>query len=136
MEFDFYIGDKTQYYWMNLTAASKCLRYGWHDPNQEKTYFDLSPLQTFFGGVGTYYKTSKTSIDSAVNDTVSPTGDADGFFSIDNSGQVANYGNRQFIFGWINQQKVYGWCFVGSFHQVAVGRREGSSSFTLKVLSP
>ena len=92
------------------------------------------PSMTFFGGYGKYYKTYQTSIDAAVN-MVTPTSDNDGYFTIDNAGSISGYGNRQFIFGWVNSAKNYGWCFVCAFGTMACGRRNGASTFTLTQLS-
>lgn len=91
--------------------------------------------QLFFGsGHGKYYETYKTDIDSAIDDTINPINDATGYFTINNSGSVPNFGNRQFIFGWVNTAKNYGWCLVLSFGGIGYGSRTGASAFTIRSL--
>lgn len=88
--------------------------------------------QLFFGaGNGKYYYSEKTNIDDAVNDTINPTTDANGYFTINNKGSVSGYGNRQFIIGWLNAEKNFGWCLILSFEGMGFGKRARSSAFSI-----
>lgn len=89
-----------------------------------------------FGGYSTYYRTTQTSIDGIVDNVViAPQTDDTGYFSAENKASIVDFGNRQFVFGWVNTSKKYAWIIVCSFRCISVGTRENASAFTFKSLT-
>ena len=83
----------------------------------------------FFGGKSKHYSMSQTSIDNCIAQV-----EANGFFTIDNSGTIGS-SNRQFLYGWVNDTKQYGWVVMCSFDKMIFGKRFGASTFTLTTLA-
>ena len=116
----------------NLTTSSKTVV---GSINEIRTNMISMATQLFFGsGNGKQYNTYADSIDACV-DAVVPTSDYDGYFSIINNKTIMGYGNRQFIFGWLNNSKTYGWCLICCFDSFSYGSRRGASTFTITELS-
>ena len=89
-----------------------------------------------FGGYSNYYRTTETSIDGILNNSViAPQTDDSGYFSAENKSSIVGFGNRQFVFGWTNTAKVYAWIIVCSFNGISVGVRESASAFTFTRLT-
>lgn len=89
-----------------------------------------------FGGYSNYYRTTQTSIDGIVDNVViAPQTDDTGYFSADNKATIVGFGNRQFVFGYVNTSKKYAWIIVCSFSGISVGTRENASVFTFKSLT-
>lgn len=103
-------------------------------PSGETVEGQISNLgsQLFFGAnKGKHYEGSNSSLDNLIDNAVVPTSDNDGYFTITNNAAITNYGNRQFIIGWLNAGKTYGWCLIMSFDAIGFGKRGGSSSFAV-----
>lgn len=83
----------------------------------------------FFGGKSKHYSMSQSSIDNCIAQV-----DANSFFTIDNTGTIGQ-ANRQFLYGWVNDTKQYGWVVMCSFDKMIFGKRFGSNTFTLTTLA-
>lgn len=93
--------------------------------------------QLFFGANdGQHYSSNKTSVDAIIDDVVQvASGDTHGYFSVQNIGNITGYGNRQFLFGWINSQKNYGWVMIATYNnKISFGYRSNSSTFSIREL--
>lgn len=104
---------------------------------QGKVLNDNLGSQLFFGANdGQHYSSNKTTVDAIIDDVVQvSSGDTHGYFSVQNVGNITGYGNRQFLFGWINSQKNYGWVLIATYNnKISFGTRVGSSTFSIREL--
>ena len=89
-----------------------------------------------FGGYSNYYHSTQTSIDGIVDNVIiAPQMDDTGYFCAENKANVTDFGNRQFVFGWVNTSKKYAWIIVCSFRNISIGTRDNTSVFTFKSLT-
>ena len=85
----------------------------------------------FFGdaGVGFQSLSGDATLDNLIDNNIS----SSGYFSINHGGYltgVTTTANRQFIYGWVNANKLYSWCLICSFGGIWYGKRENSSTYT------
>lgn len=85
-----------------------------------------------WGGTEFWEDESGTDIDSYLDSHVSGSYSAFSFHHknyFENPG-VADLGNRQWEFGWLNVTKDYGWVVLFSFGGVIYGKRVGTTKFS------
>lgn len=78
-----------------------------------------------------------TDVDVWMNGLVDAAGGNDVSVSANNHRSVTNpagAGNNQFIFGWLNATKTYGWVVVFTFSGLKYGKRNGASTFSWSTL--
>ena len=84
---------------------------------------------------GKHYTTYSSDIDSLIDTALGTlTTDQEGYFTIDNYATLGingiGLGNHQYIYGWLNSTKKYGWVMVCSFSAAFYGKRFDASTFT------
>ena len=89
---------------------------------------DISNL--FFGNAGVGFKSlsGDNTLDNIIDNITSG-----GYFSIDHSGFITNLittYNRQFIYGWVNSNRLYSWCLICTFGGIWYCKRENASTYT------
>ena len=89
---------------------------------------DISNL--FFGNAGVGFKSliGDNTLDNIIDNITSA-----GYFSIDHSGFITNLittYNRQFIYGWVNSNRLYSWCLICTFGGIWYCKRENASTYT------